>query len=53
MFALGWTPCLGPTLAPSVAEATVITPASVARGIVLVIAYCLGLGIPLVLLAFG
>lgn len=27
--------------------------ASVARGIVLVIAYCLGLGIPFVLLAFG
>jgi cytochrome c-type biogenesis protein len=49
VFALGWTPCLGPTL--TVASAT--DGASVARGIALTIAYCLGLGIPFVLLAFG
>lgn len=53
VFALGWTPCLGPTLAGVVSVASATDGASVARGIVLVIAYCLGLGIPFVLLAFG
>ncbi len=53
VFALGWTPCLGPTLAGVVTVASATDGASVARGIVLVIAYCLGLGIPFVLLAFG
>jgi cytochrome c-type biogenesis protein len=53
VFALGWTPCLGPTLAGVVTVASATDGASVARGIVLVIAYCLGLGIPFVLLAYG
>lgn len=53
VFALGWTPCLGPTLAGVITLASATDGASVARGIVLVIAYCLGLGIPFVLLAFG
>ncbi len=53
VFALGWTPCLGPTLAGVVTVASATNGASVARGIVLVIAYCLGLGIPFILLAFG
>lgn len=53
VFALGWTPCLGPTLAGVVTVASATDGASVARGIVLVIAYCLGLGIPFVLLALG
>jgi cytochrome c-type biogenesis protein len=53
VFALGWTPCLGPTLAGVVTVASATDGASVARGIVLVIAYCLGLGVPFVLLAFG
>ena len=53
VFALGWTPCLGPTLAGVVTVASATDGASVARGIVLVIAYCVGLGIPFVLLAFG
>jgi cytochrome c-type biogenesis protein len=53
VFALGWTPCLGPTLAGVITVASATDGASVARGIVLVIAYCLGLGIPFVLLAFG
>jgi cytochrome c-type biogenesis protein len=53
VFALGWTPCLGPTLAGVITVASATQGANVARGIVLVIAYCLGLGIPFVLLAFG
>jgi cytochrome c-type biogenesis protein len=53
VFGLGWTPCLGPTLAGVITVASATDGASVARGTVLVIAYCLGLGIPFVLLAFG
>jgi len=53
VFALGWTPCLGPTLTGVITVASATQGANVARGIALVIAYCLGLGIPFVLLAFG
>jgi cytochrome c-type biogenesis protein len=53
VFALGWTPCLGPTLTGVITVASATDGASVARGIALVIAYCLGLGVPFVLLAFG
>jgi cytochrome c-type biogenesis protein len=53
VFALGWTPCLGPTLTGVIAVASATDGANVIRGVVLVIAYCLGLGIPFVLLAFG
>jgi cytochrome c-type biogenesis protein len=53
VFALGWTPCLGPTLTGVIAVASATEGANVVRGVVLVIAYCLGLGIPFVLLAFG
>jgi cytochrome c-type biogenesis protein len=53
VFALGWTPCLGPTLTGVITVASATDGANVARGVALVIAYCLGLGIPFVLLAFG
>ena len=53
VFALGWTPCLGPTLTGVITVASATEGANVVRGIALVIAYCLGLGIPFVLLAFG
>lgn len=53
VFALGWTPCLGPTLTGVITVASASEGANVARGVMLVIAYCLGLGIPFVLLAFG
>lgn len=53
VFGLGWTPCLGPTLTGVIAVASATEGANVARGVALVIAYCLGLGIPFVLLAFG
>lgn len=53
VFALGWTPCLGPTLTGVIAVASATEGSNVTRGVVLVIAYSLGLGIPFVLLAFG
>ena len=43
----------GLTLTGVIAVASATDGASVARGVALVIAYCLGLGIPFVLLAFG
>jgi cytochrome c-type biogenesis protein len=54
VYGLGWTPCLGPTLAGviAVASGTEVGPATL-RGVLLVLAYCLGLGIPFVLLALG
>ena len=53
VFGLGWTPCLGPTLTGVITVASATDGANVARGVLLVIAYCLGLGIPFILLALG
>ncbi len=53
VFALGWTPCLGPTLTGVIAVASATDGANVARGVALVVAYCLGLGMPFLLLALG
>ncbi|MEU7142522.1 cytochrome c biogenesis CcdA family protein [Nocardia sp. NPDC046473] len=53
VFALGWTPCLGPTLSGVMAVAAGTDGTTAARGVALIIAYCLGLGLPFVILAFG
>jgi cytochrome c-type biogenesis protein len=53
VFGLGWTPCLGPTLAGVIALAVGTPGAGLARGVLLVAAYCLGLGVPFLLLALG
>ncbi len=51
VFGLGWTPCLGPTLSAVLSLAYV--EATATRGALLSVAYCLGLGIPFVLVALG
>ena len=53
VFALGWTPCLGPTLAGVLSVAAGTEGTTAARGVVLIVAYCLGLGLPFLALAFG
>lgn len=53
VFALGWTPCLGPTLSGVMAVAAGTDGTTAARGVALIVAYCLGLGLPFVILAFG
>jgi cytochrome c-type biogenesis protein len=53
VFALGWTPCLGPTLAGVISLTAGTEGTTAARGVVLIVAYCLGLGLPFVVLAFG
>lgn len=53
VFALGWTPCLGPTLAGVISVAAGTEGTTAARGVVLIAAYCLGLGLPFIVLAFG
>ena len=52
-FAFGWTPCIGPSLAAVLALAT--NEDTLARGVGLLFAYSLGLGVPFVAagLAFG
>jgi cytochrome c-type biogenesis protein len=50
-FAFAWTPCLGPIL--SVVLATAATQTTMLSGVVLLVAYSLGLGIPFVLAALG
>ncbi|MFC4605126.1 cytochrome c biogenesis CcdA family protein [Rhodococcus kronopolitis] len=53
VFGLGWTPCLGPTLAGVLSVAAGTEGSTAARGVLLIVAYCLGLGLPFVILAFG
>jgi cytochrome c-type biogenesis protein len=51
VFGLGWTPCLGPTL--GAVNTLALTEASAVRGAVLGLAYCVGLGVPFLLVAAG
>lgn len=50
-FGAGWTPCIGPILGGIIGLAT--QTSSVGQGAALLVAYCLGLGIPFVAVALG
>lgn len=51
VFAIGWAPCMGPTL--GVVMSLSLQAGSLGRASVLALAYCIGLGLPFVLAAFG
>jgi cytochrome c-type biogenesis protein len=50
-FASGWTPCIGVTLSAVLSSA--VTIGTTPQGLSLMIAYCLGLGLPFLVLAFA
>jgi cytochrome c-type biogenesis protein len=50
-FASGWTPCIGVTLSAVLSSA--VTAGTTAQGLGLMVAYCVGLGVPFIALAFA
>ncbi len=51
IFAVGWAPCVGPTLVAI--QALSFESASAGRGALLALFYCLGLGVPFILAGMG
>ncbi len=52
VFGLGWTPCIGPTLG-AVMGLAAVGGGGLERGVVLLFAYSLGLGVPFLIAALG
>ncbi len=52
-FGLGWAPCIGPTLGAVQLLAISGNDATALKGAVLTFAYCVGLGVPFLLIALG
>ncbi len=51
VFAVGWTPCVGPTLVA--VQSMVLDQGNLGRALIVGLAYCVGLGIPFLLVAIG
>jgi len=51
VFGLGWAPCIGPTLIA--VNTLALTVGDIPRAVILAGAYCLGLGVPFLLIALG
>jgi cytochrome c-type biogenesis protein len=50
-FAAGWTPCIGPVLGAVLTSGA--TTGTTARGLLIIACYCVGLGLPFLLLGLG
>lgn len=50
-FAIGWVPCIGPTLAAIMSLS--FQSGSVPRAVMLAVVYCIGIGVPFLLIALG
>ena len=51
IFAIGWTPCVGPTLVAM--TSLVLNQGDLGRAVIIGIGYCVGLGVPFLLVAIG
>ena len=51
VFAVGWTPCVGPTLIA--VQSMALDQGDLWRALIIGLAYCIGLGIPFLLVAIG
>ena len=51
VFAVGWTPCVGPTLIA--VSSMALDQGNLGRALLIGVAYCIGLGIPFLLVALG